>query len=403
MPVLTSADLTLLHTLETGSWHDRKAAEAELTARGEGSEPLVRAMLAQTTKPEARTRLNVVLAFWAEEKLLGPSLITMHVKNAPARSAYVELFRQAGATFTVSPENLFDTVGPVSVDADRQPFWVVMQQLEHLTNVGFERLPDGTCQLVRGDVIVPGPQVIDGQFLIVAALAERCTLPPFVPGAGKIFLINLKIYPEPRTHFLPTPPTVKLDRATDNHGNAVQESVQIQAPMSLLDIEGTPYSEFLQLGDKNPGDALSDFRATISLQVAYRTQHVDIDDVTHAGPQTFDADGLVMKFKGCTKSGSTYQVSMCCSADRHDLINEFIQAQLAHVHLLDTHGREMPSAAASMDLDQNLCSMAYVFNEQSAGGPPMVARHLVWDLPAAIRTVDLPIDFKNMNLKIKSI
>lgn len=404
MPALNPADLALLHRLERGSWHDRSATEAELASRGFEQAPVARAMLAQTTSPEAQVRLDAVLAQWAQEKLLGPSLITLHLKHASAKQAYTQLFRQADAPFVIEPANLFEHVPPVTVDVDRQPFWAVFEQLQHQTTIGFDRGVDGMSRLMRGDLIVPGPQAIDGQFLIVVCAVQEQPPPAAPPGEGKVIQLQLIIYPEPKTYVMAVPPMLTLDRATDNHGNPLKEVSQ--GPVGIVPgiMEQSPYAVYLQMGTKNPGNALADLRGTLSLQIACHVQRMDIDDITHAPPQLIDASGLAVKFLRCAKSGRAYQLSLNCAATRQDLFNELIQDQRARIQLFDTRGRELSAGGLSIGLQQRLYSLMYTFNDQDPAnfnGPPMVAKRMVWNLPADIRTIDLPFDFKNMNLRIE--
>jgi hypothetical protein len=64
----------------------------------------------------------------------------------------------------------------------------------------------------------------------------------------------------------------------------------------------------------------------------------------------------------------------------------------------------MTTSGMSIGLQQRLYSLMYTFNEQDPANfnaPPMIAKRLVWNLPSDMRTVDLPIDFKNMNLRIE--
>jgi len=54
-----------------------------------------------------------------------PAAITLHLKDAPAKTAIDQLARQVGAPLPVVPSDLLDkpSLPPVTLDLHRPPFW----------------------------------------------------------------------------------------------------------------------------------------------------------------------------------------------------------------------------------------------------------------------------------------
>ena len=98
----------LVRQLSDDQWKKRDAAEKELVALGPDVESLLREMARQISEPEASARLKMVIAELASRRWTGPTRVTLRLKDAPPRQVYEELFRQAGAEFTVHPLELLD-------------------------------------------------------------------------------------------------------------------------------------------------------------------------------------------------------------------------------------------------------------------------------------------------------
>src|SRR5579875_3449500 len=89
-PAQSEADAALLGQLQAPDWHARRSAESALMGRADHEnldaiESEVRAMFARATLPEAKIRLNRVLDHIEAARLMQPTLVTIHMHDAPAK------------------------------------------------------------------------------------------------------------------------------------------------------------------------------------------------------------------------------------------------------------------------------------------------------------------------------
>jgi hypothetical protein len=395
-PTLTTQDLETLRQLESGNWRQRQSIQQQLFRRGVGDAAIVAAMLAHTENPEARARLTAVLEEMEQARQLGQSLITMHFKNAPAKAVYASLFDQAWAQLNPSPPDLFNAVPPTSIDADHEPFWAVMQRLEAATNLGMDR-PAGSFVLRHGGTVVGGPQKISGGFLVVLS-----SIRPFVMGnpngkVAKYFWLDLSVYPEPKLNVQMLSPQVKLDQATDDHGNALNQRPEMVSLQNNLPPGGYQVSLCMIWPEKNPGSHLVHFRGTLNATVALEWSRFDIDKLPAAKAQSIDVSGLALKFTGCQKANGQngYQVSFETPPDPQNRFQQ-IMMSASSMRVLDANGRQLQCFSSTTSENPAVGnSLAYTFGGQMGQAAP---KRLVWEIPTVVRRIDIPVDFKDLNL-----
>ena len=123
---------SFLPRLASDVWQDRQHAADELVRMGEDARPIIKELLSRPIADiDVRTRLETVRSLIDDNRILGPSYITIHLKDADPKVVFEELSRQCYTDLKPFPENLFDQkdLPKVSIDIDRQPFWTAMAQL----------------------------------------------------------------------------------------------------------------------------------------------------------------------------------------------------------------------------------------------------------------------------------
>ena len=60
-----------------------------------------------------------------------PTFVTLRLKDVPARQAFAELFRQAGLEPKTYPQIMWErgAWNKVTLELERQPFWVAMREV----------------------------------------------------------------------------------------------------------------------------------------------------------------------------------------------------------------------------------------------------------------------------------
>ena len=174
---------------------------------GEAARPIIHELLSRALPDaETRTRLEAALAQIDENRVIGASFITMHLKDATPRSVFEELSRQCYADLQPFPPNLFDQGGSpkVTIDIDRRPFWTAMNQIADKTGIDLQQYNEG-IRLMRGGFRMNSPySTVQGPFLIVATQITRTQTEMLANGGGASsdFSMQMMAYSEPKLHVL---------------------------------------------------------------------------------------------------------------------------------------------------------------------------------------------------------
>src|SRR4051812_4348701 len=142
----------LIAQLGDQQWAIRQSAQDQLIAMGQPVIPRLRQVAKESSNDEVRQRAEAAIAEINEIVLTGPSLITMHAKDMPARDAFAELSRQAGANLQPMPPELWElkTWPKISVDLDREPFWNALRAIGAQANVELRQWNDGLRLMQSG-------------------------------------------------------------------------------------------------------------------------------------------------------------------------------------------------------------------------------------------------------------
>jgi hypothetical protein len=395
MPALSPQELELLHHLESGTWHQRKEAENDLINRGAWEVPAVNEMLATTKSPDARARLQALLRRLIHDRALGPSLITMHFKDAAPKAVYGELFRQAWAPLLTSPDNLLDdpSLPKITVDVEHKPFWLVMQQLEHATGFGLTSEADG-YRLHRAARIARGPVAISGPFLIVLAGVRPDLTDPQQCWA------DLTVYAEPKIHLLAIDQNMQITQATDNRGNALQAAPQSTTITPDLEYGPQQISVCLTVPNNHAAN-LVHLKGSTTASIAVESERVDIADLANAKPRPIESGGAILNFLRCKKSGSIFQVCFACEQDPLDQFQKINVEQPGwQVRVFDATGQLLPRAEAVVTNDGATSQMTLIYGPKLYGKPIPPPQRLVWNVPSEIQVVDLTVDFGDITIPL---
>jgi hypothetical protein len=170
-PVDDAALDKLVRQLSDDDWKVREKAQQDLGHFGAGAVPRLKAQLSAAKDPELRARIEGALKQIEANDATGPTFVTLHLKDAPAAEAFDQLARQAGATLTTQPPGLLQRgdLPKVTLDVEREPFWLVMRKLCGACNLRPERSGDKKLALAADDGSwARRPFVTSGPFLVTA-------------------------------------------------------------------------------------------------------------------------------------------------------------------------------------------------------------------------------------------
>src|SRR5690349_14721897 len=239
----------LIRQLSADDFHQRQAAQDQLVSMGDAARERLQRAAHEAADEETRTRAEAALAQIAENSTVGPSYITLHLKDAPPAELFKQLSRQCGVSLDSSKPDFWDNKkipSAVSIDIDRQPFWNAMQQITELTGIEL-RPEDGGMKLNAGkQADAVGERYVTGPFLIVANSIMRNRVVMLGnngaggkgnvgPAPSSTFMIAMTAFAEPKMRVLGSTAVARLDQAIDENGNSLMPPVVVEKKTPITD------------------------------------------------------------------------------------------------------------------------------------------------------------------------
>lgn len=395
-----AADAAEVRQLVGRNLRARQAALDRIVESGAAVEPALRKLLDGKLDADARRNVEVALERIHDGRILGPSLITLHVRGASPRRVIDGISRQCGATVPVFPANLLDdpALAKLTLDFDRRPFWDVMRdvsqqlRMEYLTSDGDVRLGRGSGR--HHPLIAPA-----GAFLVSAdALGFRSRL-----------TMELAVYSEPKI-VVSRFGDLKLDRAEDDQGKPL-------LPLTTRGRGGRPwfgrggFGRFADSGIhrvvlpyKLPADEVTKiarFKGSITVSAQAGTRPWRIADPLTLTSQTQMVGTLPVtleKFSAKT-SGKGYELLAVIAEDGINAADrdQILDSIRAHLRVTDADGHALTigDVDTQRTTDGTEITVEFLMPDPRTReiGPPA---KLAWDIPAELRKVVIPFDFKDI-------
>lgn len=279
--------------LSSNDWKTRQNAMNQLVQLGDDALPRLHKLANDDPDEEVRTRAATAITQIEENRLLGASLITLNLKSVSPDQAYAELARQSHAPLLTDPPTLLadKNLKPVSLSADHQPFWKVLQELS--AQCEFEVAPINRQNREIGLGMVRGsadwqdkPIALSGPLLIRADAINRLSTLRLNAKREKSqeFNIAITVFAEPKLRVLDYSSVLKLEQVTDDNGNSLippanEDAVESNAEVFGNVREGT--TSRWEVGatlhyPKGIGQQITHFKATTTLQVQKRAAHLEL-------------------------------------------------------------------------------------------------------------------------------
>jgi hypothetical protein len=414
----------LVRQLSDDQWRKRNTAEKELVGLGPDVESLLRELAREVSEPEASARLKVVIAELAGRRWTGPTLVTLRLKDAPPRQVFEELFRQAGAEFSVHPVELLDPIAPprgfdvpavVSVDYDRTPFWAALKDVCNKTGMNARNVYDRhRITLTREPGMAPmkGPAVVEGAVMVVAEGVNLSARIQFVNPEGtrqRSGSLSLQVYNEPRLRV--TRGYFEAEKLEDDQG----EDLLLKALLEARPAASSP-SQLQQTADyawqvavpmrmpSGNGTKVRSFRGKLHLLAHAETRRAEVADVLNAKEQTREVGGKRFTLHAVTKTNEeTYNVQMTLFRDNMGEEDwAWFRYPYGRLRLLDARGRDLSTASGGGGGGNDKAEFAVQYRRESAGaapgdqpGEPFT---LAWDLPVKTQELVVPVAFEDLPL-----
>ena len=328
----------------------------------------------------------------------GPTLVSLHFKSATRKAVFDELARQAGIGIDARYADTVDGKPrvPVSVDMERQPFWLALRALctRFDLDIGTGSGPKPLFVVPRGLGISAGCP-ISGHGLVLFMAGS-----PQSPRELSLFLLV-----DPKMRLLDRVPALHLDAAMDEKGRTVF------APGNPTEAVGGGFgfvSNVLYFSDGGPSDSrrLAEARGTARLFVGFNIKWWTVPDILRARhaartvPRPAGVSRYVVRKIAATSRG--YDVHLSVSQrefDLQDVLPLYSQIE-KRVHLFDARGREYVSGDARVENgigDPVRFTVPFTRAPPGAGNSPGRPQTLVIEIPD-VRAVEAPFGFNDLPL-----
>ena len=403
---------TLLRQLSHDDWKVRQKAQERLVSIGEPAvEPLKRA-LRETKDPEARTLAEAALRQIAENDRTGPTLIKLHLKDAPLQTALEELSKQAKVDVGLWPPNLVQHVAAkVTIDAEREPFWMVMRTLCEQTGLGLERAGqrDRITLVQRSEPWSRRPYTTHGVFMIVANTLQRHHSVDFaVPDRiSTSFNLHFHCLVDPKARAVQGSTMVQIDEAVDERGNSLAPPPSRFAAQSMSSPgwgSNWMWDHHAQLQYRpDMGKRIAHLRGSVRYLVQEKTDVWEIEDIVNAkSPERAIPIGKYT-ISGFRKTGDrAYELSIniehaATAAPHQNPLTDYASIQRG-IRLLDAAGNAYEQSGGGggggggrLQYTINF-NRPHNLNDKPFGEPTK----LVWEIPTELKEVSVPIVLRDL-------
>jgi len=381
-----------LQQLSTGDWHQRQQTIHQLVALGLEAEPMMRSLLQFDLDRESRKNVEVAVEQVRQSRVLGPTLITMHVKDATPGAVFASISRQCSGPLPTWPDKLWDLGNwpKLTLDYDARPFWEVMAELTKRLEVDCVSAEPQEIRISRDSGHTPGGTCINGAFMLTAdALTFR-------NGMN----VELSIFSEPKV-VVTRSISFKLDCAVDERGNALLP----QTSRRVLGRRFRTGSRQLPMPFQRPPEEVSRigvFRGSVTVAIQTLSQNWEIDGPVSMSPTTRLVDSIPVTIDSFTPShgSDSFELqasipSAWSSKGAQDEMMELIRKRLT---VLDAEGKPLLLGSVDSRGTNDGTEVSADFNRapQPDGSSTGPATKLIWDIPAETRDLVVPFEFKDL-------
>lgn len=392
--------------LASSDWHVRRQTQDKLVRGGEEARPFVLDLINRATNPEARKNAQAALVEIDENRRLGTSYITLHVKDASAADVFAQMSRQCFASLQTFPDNLFQqqTFPHATLDIDKEPFWQAMPEVCAKFGLSYRPCQNG-LRIMAGVMQGEGISTIQGPFLIVANQVSFMRTRMFGANAEQSqFGMNLSVYPEPKLAVVRTAGGINVDKVIDDHGNSLVPTGRDQMRMfgGFGGIGAWNVYAPMDYPHKNPGTRIVRFQGSMGFVVQTDSEKIELRDLQNVRHSSRVINGLKVTFEDMKKVGDAWQLHI--HIDQPNFAGaewqEFIEGVQNRMQILDAAGNRLDQRGMSTSAGGNVVDVELNFArgnrpDGSVTGDPA---RLVWEVPTQTRTLSVPVEFKDLPL-----
>lgn len=394
--------------LGADNWKKRQAAQETLVRFGDQAVPRLRQLAQAADDEEIRTRAGAALRQIEENAQVGPTTLTLHVKDAPAKAVFAEIATQARCEFPTFPPNLWDANPgtPVTLDLDRVNFWTGFKEVCQRT--GLYPMQGGndrrmTLQQNANNTNWNGPSVVSGPFLVVANRIHRANSVDLTNAAAPVqheFTLVLSAFAEPKIRVVQAGYYADVDEAVDDRGHSLVATDRVYGTTSSGQQWMWNATARLAYPDRDPGTRIARLKGHLTFLIQTRSETLDVPDLLTAHNLTRTVAGRRIVLNQVKATGEQYEVQMTIHRDGLSAREwNAMQNPGYAVRVTDKDGNPLAANGWGGSSGVNQLVYTWTFNRnvwngrQNKVGEP---HRLVWEIPTETREVTVPFEFKDL-------
>lgn len=352
-------------------------------------------------------------------KLGGPTLITMHLEDATPQQFYEALWKQANL-YPYGERTAARRQTPlVSIDVEKQPFWNVVREFAHKTELGVEENlleprwyhlePVARPSSPSGLLSASGPFLFE-----ISGINYKNTREMAIKEATQQLTVNtdfgltVTVYADPKISMVPDSADFHIDQVLTDNGKSLLEN----APLKFRQ-RGSRFraSGPVKLSPQYDANAkIASLKGIFTTQIVTQWQTWEVPDLANAEGASHGAaptentsgDGLYQITKvEPIKDG--YQVELVFERPNPSMrMSDYVSMVSADMYALDDKGKSLPIkflGGRSQNITGNdwrtTSRLQITRGEQNSKTGPI---QLVWKYPVQFDTVKAPFEFKGLAL-----
>jgi hypothetical protein len=408
-PPPTLGDLdNLLKQLQSDTWATRRHAADQIELLGEPARPILERRLKASSDAELSEALRILISKLNEARQYGATLVTLHLDKVPAHEALAALARRASVSFTPAPDTFWKEMDEprVTFKCTDEPFWSSFQQIAAQAKLRMTGAsPGNPITLATADPKLPAaPYAVAGPYLFKVKVVTNTRSATFEggrdPNAASGCRISLFAWAEPKMSAAAwemDPPDEIVTDATTRHGGAGPGYYTRGGQV------GATFPGMLSCGQDLAGNRLIRVHTTARFTIVDKTEKFEVHNVLAVRKAERTIDGYVVQLKDVNKMvDDQYAFTVEISRGTHS-VAEFGAYQRAldrwRAKLLDADGKPLSFHGGSGSyVPDKISQTSTVTRANGPGGKVGEPATFVWELPAHLKTLSFPVEFKDLPL-----
>lgn len=400
----------LVKQLSAQNWKARQQAQDRIVQLGDEAVPRLEQLIKETGDEEVRSRAQAALRQIQANDKSAPTLITLHMKDAPAQTVLSEITRQGHAEIGTWPDYVRQRINAkVTIDAEKQPFWLVVRDFCRQAGLAPERVGGGRNRITlmqRGNAWGNQPYSNRGCFFIVAQGAQRSHTIDYNNPANRqtSFNINFVCFVDPKVRVTRASRMVKVTEAVDDKGNSLVLDQGRGAESYVSPWGGSWYWDLtVPLAYRaDMGSKLVHLRGSTQFSIMTKSETWEVPNILGAKAVEKKLPGYRYIVHQLSKVGPTnYDLKVSIEFPREKQ-NELgmmdfgsIQQQ---IRLMDDQGRTYDAGGGGGGTRMGQADYDINFYSSNGGNGIGAPARLVWDIPLEIKDVEVPLEFDELPL-----